>query len=492
VLFKETSLAASQAQIAAFEDTWHWADAAQHAFEQVAYGPNDSTARVLKAMVDALGRNDVTAYLAMMAIRLLELRRVLKQTGAIYLHCDPTASHYLKLLMDSVYGPTNFRNEIVWKRFSSHGNVYNRYGRIHDIILFYSNTHHATWNQQYRPLSQSYVDAFFRFVEPDTGRRYRLQNVLNPNKDRPNLTYEWNGHVRVWKWTRERMQQIHDAGLLVYSKSGLPKGFKQYLDDSQGEKLQDVWDDIRPLGQTGDIDLGYETQKPLALLERIITSSSDQGSLVLDPFCGCGTAIHAAQKLNRRWIGIDITHLAIGLIRRRMEAAFPGLKIDVVGEPVDLAGAQDLAARDPYQFQWWALDRLGAQPLDDRKKGRDRGIDGVIPFIEGKTDRKRVIVSVKSGNVGPSAIRDLKGVIEREKEPIGVLLTLKSPTREMQTEAASAGSYDSPTFARRCPRIQILTIEQLLAGKRIEMPPHLSPFARPARESQGEQQALPL
>jgi site-specific DNA-methyltransferase (adenine-specific) len=238
--------------------------------------------------------------------------------------------------------------------------------------------------------------------------------------------------------------------------------------------------------------LGYPTQKPLSLLERIIEASAKEDAVVLDPFCGCGTAVHAAQKLGRQWIGIDITHLAIGLVRRRMEDAFAGLNIEVVGEPVDLSGAAELASHDPWQFQWWALDKIDAQPVGDKRKGMDRGIDGIIPFIEGRTDRKRVMVSVKSGGTSSKDIRDLKGVLDREKEPIGVLVTLRPPSREMTLEAVGAGHYESPFWGKKYPRLQILTIADVLNGKTVEMPPRQSIFAQAERErgQEGEQPSL--
>jgi len=478
VLFKESSGAASEAQIEAFGDTWHWGDAAQAAYEEVVTGPQHRVARMLQAMVEGLGHNDVTAYLTMMAIRLVELHKKLKAEGSIYLHCDPTAGSYLRVLMDSVFGPRNLRGHIVWRRFSSHGNVQKTYGRIQDLLLFYSKGERWTWNQPYRPLSTRYVETFFTHTESATGRRYRLQNVLNPNKDRPNLTYEWNGHVRVWKWTKQRMQQLHDAGLLEYSKTGLIKGVRQYLDDSQGEKLQDLWDDIRPIGQSDDVDLGYETQKPLALLERIVSASSTPGDVVLDPFCGCGTAVHAAQKLNRGWIGIDITNLAIGLIRRRMQDSFPGIEIKVIGEPVDVAGARELAATRPSQFEYWVLDKVDAQPTG----GKGSDLDGVLPFIEFGGKAKRVVLSVKGTKVvNPEMLREVRGAMD-EKKPIGVLITVVQPTPGMKTQAAAAGFYESG--GKKYPKVQILTVADILKGKRPQMPPQRpSPFAQATKET---------
>ncbi len=470
ILFKENGGVESEAQIRAFTDTWHWTQKAQDTYTDiVTRGPTKAGA-LIGALHEALGNNDVMAYLVMMTARLVELHRVLKPTGSLYLHCDPTASHYLKLVLDQIFGPVNFRNEISWKRFSSHGNVYHSYGRVRDILFFYTKNDKWTWNQIYRPLSEKYVDTFFLHIEPKTGRRYRLQNVLNPNKDRPNLTYEWNGHTRVWKWTREKMQQFHDAGLLEYSKTGLIKGIKQYLDDSKGEKLHDMWDDIRPIGQTDDKSLGYETQKPLALLERIIQASSNEGDIVLDPFCGCGTAVVAAQKLNRKWIGIDITHLAINLMRNRLKDSF-NIRAEVIGEPVDLAGAKELAKQpDKYQFQWWALGLIGARPVGDKKKGADKGIDGVISFIDDPTSKpKRAVVQVKSGHVHVKDIREL--ITVAGKEAMGIFITLEAPTKEMEKEAIGAGYYHSPIWDKDYPKIQILTIDELLHGKAVEMPP---------------------
>jgi len=496
IIFKEATGELSAAQIKAFSDTWHWDKAAEDTFQDITLSAPPKVAKLIDAIVGGLGRNDVTAYLVMMTIRLVELHRVLKNTGSLYLHCDPTASHYLKMVLDQVFGPVSFRSEITWKRFSGHGNVYHSFGRVHDILLFYTKGKKWTWNQQFRPLSEKYIESFFRYVDPVTGKRYRLQNVLNPNKNRPHLTYEWNGHTRVWKWTKERMQQLDDAGLLLYSKTGLVKGVKQYLEDTTGEKLHDMWDDIRPIGQSDDAKLGYETQKPLALLERIIRASSNEGDIVLDPFCGCGTALVAAQKLNRRWIGIDITHLAIAVMKSRLEESFPGIQFEVIGEPVDLASAKALARQDRYQFQWWALSRIKAKPFpEERRKGADKGIDGVIDFQDrdeatGKPAMKRAVVSVKSGHVHVKDIRELKDIASRHA--MGVFITLELPTREMRTEAVSAGSYHSPLWNRDYAKVQILTIEELLQGKPVDMPPATSPYAKAPKISKKEGEQLPM
>ena len=490
VLFSESTGAASEAQIEAFEDAWHWGQATAKAYEEVMSGPYQKVARLLKAKVDGLGHNDVTAYLTMMAVRLIELRRVLKPTGSIYLHCDPTASHYLKALMDSIFGPEHFKNEIIWERFGSHNDP-NRFGRVTDTILFYTKSEMYTFHPVRGEYSQAHLEKRFRYVDPD-GRKFWPNTMLAPGGRGPR--YEWHGHTRNWRFTQENMAALDARGEIYYSAKGMPY-HKNYLDELAGQLIQNLWTDIK-MTKSGAERLGYPTQKPLALLERVINASSNAGDIVLDPFCGCGTAVHAAHKLGRRWIGIDITHLAISLIRRRMQDAFPGIEIEVIGEPVDLAGAHDLAERDKYQFQWWALDRLGAQPVSGKKKGSDKGIDGVIPILLGgtadKPDYGRVLVSVKGGgHVNVTMVRDLKGVLEREGEPIGILLTLVPQTKDMTTEAAASGFYESKLWQRKFPRLQIITVEEMLAGKRPSIPWGRAPFAKaPTEKEQADQQAL--
>ena len=494
VLFQNENGSDSEAQIAAFEDTWHWNAIAENTYHEIINDAPDNIIRMISAFREFIGTNQMLAYLVMMTARLLELHRVLRPTGSLYFHCDPTASHYIKIVLDTIFGVRNFGNEIVWRRFSSHGNVFKSYGRIHDIIFWYTKSNKYTWNQVFKPLSQKYIDSFFKYKEKD-GRVYRLQNVLNPNKDRPNLTYEWNGHTRVWKWTKEKMQKMQKEGLLVYSKTGLLKGFKQYLDDSQGEKLGDIWDDIKPLGQSGEEPLGYPTQKPIAILERIIQTSSDEGDIVLDPFCGCGTTVAAAHKLNRRWIGIDITHLSIALLKYRLRDMFeimPNQDYDLIGEPAGLQGARQLAEDDRYQFQWWALSLVKAKPIGGEKgsrkgkKGKDKGIDGIIYFIDDDTGSlKKVLVQVKSGKVKSGDIRDLRGTIEREKAAIGVFITLEQPTKDMQKEAVTSGFYHSDGWGRDYQKIQILTIEELLDGRFINLPPVNATFKKAKKTSKG-------
>lgn len=471
VLFKSPTGTGSQAQIEAFEDTWHWTTnegGAEDAFDQVIRSGNTNAADLLRAVRSFLGDNDLMAYLAMMAVRLIELQRVLKPTGSLYLHCDSTASHYLKILLDGIFGPANFGNEIIWKRQNAKGLAFTRFARNHDVILRYTKSDKWTWNAQYDKHDPEYLRQFYRHKDAD-GRIYRLADLTNPNKNRPNLTYEFMGVMRVWRWTQDRMHKALADGLIVQSKAGGVPSLKRYLDEQEGNPVDDVWTEIAPVQSQAGERLGYPTQKPIALLERIISASSNPEDVVLDPFCGCGTAVHAAQKLGRQWLGIDVTHLAISLIERRLKDAFPGISFEVHGTPKDLEGARDLAMRDKYQFQWWAVSLIDSQPFAGKKKGADGGIDGVIYFRSDAKTTERAIVSVKGGEgVSVAMIRDLKGVLDREKAPIGVFLTLAAPTRPMETEAASAGFYE--LAGRRYPRLQIVTIEQALAGIKPAIP----------------------
>ena len=471
VLFKSPAGAGSQAQIEAFEDTWHWGHESEDAFDQVMRSGNTNAADMLRAVRTFLGDNDMMAYLAMMAVRLIELHRVLKPKGSLYLHCDPTASHYLKILMDAVFGAERFINEIVWKRYGAHNDIgqgSKHYGRVQDIILFYSKAKDRTWNQIYTPQTKEYIEERFTYVDAN-GRRYTDTPLTGPGgPEKGNPVYDWNGHTRAWRVSKKTMQKMHDTNELHYTKTGYVRG-KLYLDEAKGIPLQSLWTDIASLAGRMPERLNYPTQKPVSLLERIVTVSSNPGDVVLDPFCGCGTAIHAAQLLGRVWVGIDITHLAISLIERRLKDSFPGISFQVHGTPKDLEGARDLALRDKYQFQWWAISLVEAQPFAGKKKGADGGIDGLIYFRSDAKTTERAVVSVKGGdNVGVPMIRDLKGVLDREKAPIGVFMTLASPTKPMIAEAASAGFYE--LGGRKYPRLQIITIEDALKGAKPAIP----------------------
>jgi DNA modification methylase len=495
ILFKSPRGRDSVAQILAFEDTWHWGEQAEREFDELLHGPSTAAAEMMQALRKFLGENDIMAYLTMMANRLVSLHRVLRPTGCLYLHCDPTASHYLKVVLDVVFGKANFINEVVWKRSDAHSDSKQgsrHFGRVHDLLLFYSKTGEYTFNQIYNPLPQSTIEKWYRHVEPDTGRKFNKADVTGPGgAAKGNPHYEWKGVTRYWRYRRERMEELEAAGRLVYSKSGMPYE-KRYLDESRGVPIQDLWDDISMLRGIRDNGerLGYRTQKPLALLERIILTSTKEGDVVLDPFCGCRTAVHAAQKLNRKWIGIDITHLAITLVEKRLQDAFPQLKFTVRGTPTDLDGARNLAARDKYEFQYWACSLVRAQPTQDRKKGADNGIDGIIYFQDDLSGAKKIVVSVKSGdNVSVQMIRDLRGVLEREKAAIGLFVTLAEPTKPMREEATRARYYTSPQ-GTNFPRIQILTIDGLLSQAQQPRYPDLSRGGHTFRKTAIEEPTL--
>jgi len=432
VIFQEQNGSRAASQIKAFEDTWHWDQAAAAAFREV-IEHGDCISDAMQGFQKTVGHNDMLAYLSMMAPRLLELHRVLGDAGSVFLHCDPTASHYIKILMDAVFTPGNFQNEIIWhyRRWSA---ASTHFQEMHDVIFWYSKSSAHTFNKPYQPYSQ-----------PDV-----IENTVR-------------GMV---------------GGKLVRLKDAEGNYIKR-TKPNIGVLMHDVWNDINFIGPTDKERLGYPTQKPEALLERIIKACSNEGDLVLDPFCGCGTAIAVAQRLNRRWIGIDVTYLAITLMKHRLQTAFGDTaQYTVIGEPVSLPDAKALAEQDRQQhtnhFQWWALGLVGARPARGKQKeGRDKGIDGHLVFFPTPHSAKaeNILISVKSGHVTSSQVRDLVGVVKRENAAIGVLISLNPPTRDMKEEAATVGFYKSSELDHNVyPRIQLLTIEELLNGKKLDCP----------------------
>lgn len=489
VLFKSPTGDRSAAQIEAFEDTWHWTDDAESAFDEVMHSGSGQAAEMLRAFRSFLKENDLMAYLTMMAVRMLELHRVLKATGSLYLHCDPTASHYLKILLDAVFGADGFRNEIIWKRTSAHSSA-KRWGPVSDSLLFYSKTARFTWNPVFESYAATYVDSHYRACDSDG--QFQLVCLTGAGTRQGDSGRPWRGidptkGGRHWAVpnklcrkvasgtdistlsTQKKLELLDAAGLIHFSSRGGMPRYKRHIGATPGTPATSVWTDIAPLNSQAQERLGYPTQKPVALMERIIEASSNPGDVILDPFCGCGTTIHAAQRLDRHWIGIDITHLAISVIERRLRDAFPQVVFEVHGTPQDLDGAKALAAADKYQFQWWAVSLIRAVPYGDKKKGADFGIDGWIYFRSSKLVMEKGVVSVKGGHkVDASMIRDLKGVMVREKAAVGIFITLTDPTRPMLKEAAAAGVYHNDYG--QCPSIQIYTIEQLLAGAKVDVP----------------------
>jgi DNA modification methylase len=497
VLFREASGETSQAQFHAFTDTWTWADAAETYNEFVDACPEVAVVDMMQSLYGFLRGSPMMAYLAMMAPRLVELHRVLKPAGSLYLHCDPTASHYLRLLLDGVFGGKHFQNELVWKRTSARSDSH-RWNHIHDTVLFYSKSDIFTWNPQYTPYDEAYTEKFYQHVETKTGRRYASDNLTAAGTREGSSGKSWHGiNVKQkgihWKYAIETLEELDRAGRILWpeKKGGVPR-YKRYLDEMPGLAVQSIITDIPPLSAQSAEKLGYPTQKPVALLQRIIALSTNAGDLVLDPFCGCGTTIHAAQKLGRQWAGIDITYLAINLIKRRLRDAFgEQLPFEERGQPTDFPSAQRLAALDKFQFQHWALSLIDARPLREGDgKGADRGVDGLLYFYETKDERRKIIVQVKGGGVKRGDVATLLGDLNNQKAAGGLLLTLEKPTKPMREEAAEAGRYQSKLWHDKdYPKIQILTIEGLLSGaERVEAPPQSNPFAKAAREAVRERQ----
>ncbi|MBL0422396.1 restriction endonuclease [Ramlibacter sp. AW1] len=529
ILFRTPSGAQSQAQIEAFEDTWHWNESAEQAFDDVLQSGNTSVAEMLSALRQYLKENDMMAYLTMMTVRLLELRRILKKTGSLFLHCDPTASHYLKIILDGIFGVENFRSEIIWRRTGSH-HTKRKFGPIHDVILFYTRSNDYYFKVVKRPYMRKHVEKRYtldvgsgkmqftsggnvltgegirkgesgmpwRNVDPTAkGRHWAIPGFLAEQMD--DEEFESFGVLA-------KLEALYQVGLIEFTEGNAWPVPVRYLKPDDGQALQDIWAaqpytegtvfgssdivdaDVAWLGTTDPERLGYPTQKPVGLLERIVEAACPEGGSVLDPFCGCGTTIHAAQKLKRPWTGIDVTHLSISLIEKRLKDAFPGISFDVHGTPKDIAGAAALALADKYQFQWWACSLVNAQPYQGKKKGADGGIDGIIYFKDEAKGHKKIIVSVKGGeNVNVAMIRDLAHVVVREKADIGLFLTLSSPTKPMSVEAVKAGYYTSPATGHKFPKLQILSIDGLLSGTEKALYPDLSQGATTFKKAQVEE-----
>jgi site-specific DNA-methyltransferase (adenine-specific) len=531
VLFREPSGKVSQAQFHAFTDTWSWADAADTYHQFIDNCPNVAVVELMEALHSFLKHSPMMAYLAMMAPRLVELHRVLKSTGSLYLHCDPTASHYLRMLLDGVLGAENFANEVIWKRSGSHGSA-KRWGPLHDTLLFYTNSFDATWNRTFQGIDPAYV--LSHYANSDELGPFQLVSLTGAGTRKGDSGSSWRGinptaKGRHWAVplgplrkfvtdaeiatmsTQAKLDLLDRNGVIHWPAKGGEPRQKRYLAESVGVPIQDIITDIPPLNSQANERLGFPTQKPVALLERIISASSNPGDVVLDPFCGCGTTIHAAQKLDRQWIGIDITYLAINLIKRRLKDAFgEEIEFEEKGQPTDFAGAKQLAENDKFQFQHWALSLIGARPLKEGEgKGADRGVDGLLYYYETErkdipgrvkeeplprsepVHREKIIVQVKGGGVNRGDVATLLGDVENQKAAGGILITLEKPSKQMRTETADAGRFTSKLWHDKdYPRIQVLTVEGLLNGtERIDAPPQLNPFAMAAREQKQHEQA---
>lgn len=491
VLFKEPTGKPSKAQVMAFEDSWHWSLESQRALQEIMDSTNAPVAvkELMSVLPNFLGdKTDMRAYLVMMCIRLLELKRVLEDTGSIYLHCDMTAGHYLKILMDAIFGAENFVNEIIWQKIRVTKAQTHGFGNVVDLVLFYRKSDEFAFYPQFRELDPNYIKSHYK-IDPNTGKLYTDVSMLQQGGGPPRrfgdliLSPPEGKH---WIWSQERIDQAMKDGLIIFTSKGRPRKL-QYYDDIEGDVVDNLWTDISPINAQAKERLPYPTQKPEALLERIISASSNKGDIVLDPFCGCGTALIAAQKLGRKWIGIDITHLAISILKARLNRLSTSIEPKVVGVPLDRSGATELFNHDKYEFQYWAIDCIGGQPYGDKKKGSDRGIDGFLYFQDEKDKFKKAIISVKGGkNIHVDMIRDLCHVVDREKAEIGIFITLEKPTRPMQDEATAKGFYRSP-LGRDYPKIQIITVEELLQGAKPEVPLPVDPVQVPTAKSQKKQ-----
>ncbi|MHB9038620.1 MAG: DNA methyltransferase [Armatimonadota bacterium] len=469
VLFKQAKKDENQAQITAFTDTWLWS---KRHYEDFFDDPRNARLfDLMESLYRLLGQSEIMAYIIMMAPRLLDLHRVLKPTGSLYLHCDPTASHYLKIVLDVVFGPTRFVNEITWKRSYGHGDSRRSMGRSHDTLFFYTKTSDYVLNRFYHAHDERYLESFFR--HEDERGRYKLENLTSPNP-RPNLTYSYKGYpppAKGWRVNLQKMEQLDAEGRLYFPSKQHGRIMKKvYLDELEGQPMTDVWTDIRLLSAHDAERLGYPTQKPIALLERIINASSNPGDVVFDPFCGCGTAVAAAEKLGRKWIGIDVTYIALDLMVNRLAGDFNlkhGRDYDIKGDPKDAYSARKLFEESPKQFEIWAIMLANGIPQPD--KVGDKGVDGKVYFHDLDGKLQWAVCQVKGGHLTPSAIRDFAHVIEREKAAMGFFISLDKPTKGMCNEAEELGFFT--VGRRKIPKLQIRTIKELLEeGKEFERP----------------------
>jgi DNA modification methylase len=484
-----------RAQAQAFVDTWEWGDEAVEGIDwitdiaQLNSGKlTEQTVELIKGLEKVLKRGSLLAYLIHMTLRIVEIHRVLKPTGSFYLHCDPTASHYLKLVLDAVFCGQggDFRNEIIWKRSHAHSDGKQgseHYGRLTDTIFFYTKSAEVIWNEQYTEYDKSYIDRDYRRLDED-GRRYRLDNIQGPGgAAKGNPFYEVMGVERHWRYSKERMERLIAEGRIIQTQPGAVPQYKRYLDEMPGVPLQNLWADIPVINNRSKEMLGYPTQKPEALMERIIKASSNEGDVILDAYCGCGTTVAVAQRLGRQWIGIDITYQSIALILKRLEdkyaADWPAVEANILldGVPRDLASAVALANRRDdktrKEFEkWMILTYSRNQARINEKKGADGGVDGIAYFLKDKSENGKAIFQVKSGKTGRGDLAKLNSDRIREKADFGILLCMDMPTKAMRDEIAAAGKYQHPLLNREDDRLQVITVAEIFAplNKRLDLP----------------------
>ena len=506
-----------RAQAQAFVDTWTWDRHAETCYEQILQNTNGvqttQSIALITGLKAVLGKGSLFAYLVSMTVRIAEINRALKPTGSFYLHCDTVADSYLRLISDAIFVPNggDFRNEITWKRADAHNDAKKQFGMVSDRILFYTKSKEFVFHPQYGDYSEKTLRDWYQWLEfpdgairrmtkqeretqniPEGARRFNTADMASPNP-RPNMMYEYKGYpypTKGWRYQRETMEKLDAEGKLLFPSD--PKGrimFKRYLDEQHGAVLGDVWTDVSQLRSATTEMLGYPTQKPEALLERIISASSNEGGTVLDAFCGCGTTVVVAQRLKRRWIGIDITYQSISLVLKRLEDSFGKeivSSIQINGVPRDmesvlaLVNKQDDRVRKEFE-KWAVLTFSNNRAVINEKKGADKGVDGVAYLFVGNDEYKKVILSVKSGHVGSAFMRDLRGTIEREEAACGILITLEEPTKPMRQEAREAGQFKSD-YLPPIDRLQIVTVREILDGSRMQLP-LVAEVARKAQKS---------
>lgn len=492
VIFNKHDVAEDEnkAQIQAFEDTWHWTHTTEAQYDEFVTRAPMAIANALTAYRLLLGENDAMAYLVNMAPRLLELHRVLKPTGSLFLHCDPVMSHYLKVLLDSIFGPSNFVNDISWRRSANTSSISKVFRRAHDCILFYAKSKQYKFNIQYGELSQSGQE---HYNYEDEKGMYSLAPLMVSGRRKGDTGQPWRGvdpstrgkDGMHWVTTRDKLDAYDEQGLVVWpaKKGGLPR-IKYYEHQSKGVAMNDFWEDIPPINSQAKESLRYPTQKPLKLLERIISAGSNPGDVVLDPFCGCGTSVDAAQRLGRQWIGIDITYIAVDLITKRLRHTYGDSILETFevpyGLPKDVTAARALFAQSPFEFERWAVSLINAEP--NQKQVGDKGIDGVARFPLGRGQLGRVLVSVKGGKtLNPGMVRDLSGTVDTQKAAMGVLITLEPATKGVQDAIDHGGVYKHPANQQAFPRLQHITIGELLDGKKPQMPGTVLPYIAAAK-----------
>jgi DNA modification methylase len=492
------------AQAQAFIDTWTWDTDAENGIAEIIANTHGSitsqSVKLITGLEAVLGKGSLLSYLVHMMLRITEIYRVLKPTGSFYLHCDPAASHYLKIIIDSIFCSQkgNYKNEIVWKRTSGHSDA-EGYGSTHDTILYYSKTDNFTWNQQYQKYDQHYVEQYYRYSDPD-GRKWMSDNLSAAGLSGGGYDYVWKGITRTWRCPIETMQRLDKEGKIFYTRNGIPRR-KRYLDEAKGIPAQDLWTDIEALRSWHKEKLGYPTQKPESLLERIISASSNEGDVVLDAYCGCGTTVAVSERLNRKWIGIDITYQSISLILKRLEEHF-GIStlqnIKLSGVPEDFESAEALAHKEDdrtrKEFEKWAvLTYSNNRAMINEKKGGDGGIDGIAFMVDAENSKqeiKQVLFSVKSNkNLTPSVIRDLNGTMERDKAVIGILITLY-PMDNLVKESKKYGTYENKMFGQTFQKIEVISISEILEGKTMKLPTSLEILKKAEQKSKSKQQEL--